>query len=493
VDWGFTLSAGPAQCVWNPSEQPWAIGYDLRVGWDLRLHRDWRLGVTAGLRRFFDDTTTASTIKLPSPSKKSAHVWDNTIFNLNVRRLFVPTSRIRPYLLAGFGVTNWRVEDYSSGQILRVPEEDGTPTDFKSTELHTTLGAGIEYEISPTVSFRSGFDFFYLTGVGTSFAQSVIDFRTRGNLVFNAGLTVYFGGKQKTPPTDEPLIEQPATIEVEQETRLLPAKVDADGDGVPDSTDLCPDTPSSIPVDSYGCPRDSDGDGVLDLDDQCDSTVAGAFVDSLGCPVDSDDDGVFDGLDFCPHTPPAWRLDVDKHGCVIDSDSDGIPDFLDDCPDSAPDAPVDSNGCVPDEDRDGVLDKLDLCPGTPAGLAVDESGCLIMTQLNRTLLLFPDFEPGLVVLDRVSRAILDDLAVRLSISTQVKVYIRAYTDNIGEAEANRVISQRRADRARQYLIDRGIAPERITGIGLGEVDFIADNATAAGRKRNRRLEITYER
>ncbi len=115
-----------------------------------------------------------------------------------------------------------------------------------------------------------------------------------------------------------------------------------------------------------------------------------------------------------------------------------------------------------------------------------------MTQLSRKLLLFPDFEPGWDKLDVVSLKILDDLANRLQRAPNVFVHIRAYTDNIGEATANEDISQRRADRARLYLIDRGIAPERIRAIGLGEIDFIASNDTAAGRKRNRRLEITFE-
>ena len=177
---------------------------------------------------------------------------------------------------------------------------------------------------------------------------------------------------------------------------------------------------------------------------------------------------------------------------MADGDSDGVPDFLDRCPDTKPGTPVDSAGCVSDEDQDRVPDARDLCAGTPAGLAVDENGCLVMTQLDRTLLLFPDFEPGLVKLDKLSAKILDDLAVRLSGTPSVKVRIRGYTDNIGEPENNRTISPRRADMARQYLIDRGIEPDRITAVGLGEVDPIADNSTAAGRKRNRRLEITFQ-
>jgi outer membrane protein OmpA-like peptidoglycan-associated protein len=337
-------------------------------------------------------------------------------------------------------------------------------------------------------------DFFYLTGWGASFPPIVDDYRTRGNLVLSVGLTAYIGRGKKTPasPAEKPLA-QPEP-EIVQPSRERKAKEDdADGDGVNDLGDLCPDTPAGQPVDAFGCPLDSDGDGVIDREDQCGSTPTGALVNSVGCPLDSDGDGIYDGLDFCPNTRDQWRAHVDERGCVGDADLDGVPDFLDKCPNTAPGAAVDSTGCFPDEDGDGVVNQLDLCPGTPAGLAVDETGCLIMTQLDRKLLLFPDFEAGLTALDRISRSILDDLAIRLRDDTRVTVYIRAYTDNIGEYEANRAISQKRADKARQYLIDRGISPSRIEAIGLGEVDFLADNATAAGRKRNRRLEITYQR
>lgn len=63
---------------------------------------------------------------------------------------------------------------------------------------------------------------------------------------------------------------------------------DADGDGVPDSKDQCPDTPRGVVVNSVGCPLDSDGDGVPDYKDNCPGTPAGAKVDSRGCQIMAD-------------------------------------------------------------------------------------------------------------------------------------------------------------------------------------------------------------
>ncbi|MES9868814.1 MAG: OmpA family protein [Sedimenticola sp.] len=60
---------------------------------------------------------------------------------------------------------------------------------------------------------------------------------------------------------------------------------DADGDGVVDSKDECPNTPAGAPVDARGCALDSDGDGVPDYKDKCPGTRKGAKVDMNGCEI----------------------------------------------------------------------------------------------------------------------------------------------------------------------------------------------------------------
>jgi len=160
---------------------------------------------------------------------------------------------------------------------------------------------------------------------------------------------------------------------------------DGDGDGVDDCTDLCPATPAGETVDATGCTAgqaDADGDGVPDEGDACPDTAAGEEVDATGCSCsqrDGDGDGVDDCTDLCPATP--LGEEVDATGCAPgqgDADGDGVPDGADACPDTPAGEEVDTAGCScsqRDGDGDGVDDCADLCPDTPAGEAVGADGC----------------------------------------------------------------------------------------------------------------------
>lgn len=69
------------------------------------------------------------------------------------------------------------------------------------------------------------------------------------------------------------------------------------------------------------------------------------------------------------------------------------------------------------------------------------------------------------------------------------IEIEGHTDTSGDADANMLLSQRRATTVREALIDRGIDGERLVAYGYGEGVPLVDNATAEGRARNRRIEF----
>jgi outer membrane protein OmpA-like peptidoglycan-associated protein len=71
----------------------------------------------------------------------------------------------------------------------------------------------------------------------------------------------------------------------------------------------------------------------------------------------------------------------------------------------------------------------------------------------------------------------------------LRFMVEGHTDNTGAAEANNDLSLRRAIAVRDYLIGQGVAASTIDVAGFGSAQPTADNATAEGRARNRRVEI----
>ncbi|HPD33485.1 MAG TPA: OmpA family protein [Candidatus Kapabacteria bacterium] len=72
---------------------------------------------------------------------------------------------------------------------------------------------------------------------------------------------------------------------------------------------------------------------------------------------------------------------------------------------------------------------------------------------------------------------------------EIKILIEGHTDNVGSLEANQILSEKRAEAVKQYLIKRGISPDRIQTVGYGELKPLASNSTTFGRQLNRRTEI----
>jgi outer membrane protein OmpA-like peptidoglycan-associated protein len=259
---------------------------------------------------------------------------------------------------------------------------------------------------------------------------------------------------------------------------------DSDGDGVYDKDDDCPETAGL--KEFNGCP-DSDGDGIPDKEDDCPNTAGPAEYN--GCP-DSDGDGVVDNEDDCPDTAGEMSL----QGCP-DSDGDGIKDGMDDCPnESGPEA---NNGCPwPDSDGDGVLDKDDQCPeasGSEANNGCPEVTVEVIKELNeysKSIL----FDLGKATIRDKSNDELKSIAGIMKEYPETTFHIEGHTDRSGSAKFNQKLSEKRAASVRDYLSNNGgISNDRITSKGYGEADPIATNKTAAGRQKNRRVEVSLEK
>jgi outer membrane protein OmpA-like peptidoglycan-associated protein len=84
---------------------------------------------------------------------------------------------------------------------------------------------------------------------------------------------------------------------------------------------------------------------------------------------------------------------------------------------------------------------------------------------------------------------LNRLATIAKLSPDYEIVIRGYTDNVGTYRFNERLSRSRASIVKRYLVEKGISPERIETIGMGESDPLVPNDTPEGRAANRRVEI----
>jgi len=241
-----------------------------------------------------------------------------------------------------------------------------------------------------------------------------------------------------------------------------------------------------VPLTSKGA-GDADRDGVVDTLDRCPNTPAGVAVTLEGCEADDDFDGVVNSIDQCPRTPNG--VPVDATGCSADSDLDGVLDAYDECPDSAEGAQVNARGCEVggDADEDGVGDSIDRCPGTGEGIVVDAEGCAIKQTFS---LEGVKFEFASANLTPNAKVVLQDVVDTLAGQPSMEVQIAGHTDSKGLAAYNVRLSEERAMSVKDFMIENGIEDDRLTAIGFGESQPIADNETEEGRELNRRVEFS---
>ena len=256
---------------------------------------------------------------------------------------------------------------------------------------------------------------------------------------------------------------------------------DTDGDGIYDKYDACPEVAG--PKEFNGCP-DTDGDKIIDKDDACPTEAGLAALN--GCP-DMDGDGIADKDDACPDVAGLKAL----NGCP-DADGDGITDKSDKCPTVK--GPKENGGCPwPDTDGDGVLDKDDKCPAVKG--PASNNGCPIaepteeaikkLNEYAKTIL----FDTGKASFQKQTFPVLQSITAILKEYPNAKFSIEGHTDNTGKAAANQKLSEERAAAVKNYLVENGIATDRLTSSGFGQTKPMDSNKTKEGKANNRRVEV----
>jgi outer membrane protein OmpA-like peptidoglycan-associated protein len=265
----------------------------------------------------------------------------------------------------------------------------------------------------------------------------------------NAAYHLYYSMGIVAPLKKRP---EPKVVEVAPPVVVV---LDRDGDGVVDADDKCPDTPGLASL--QGCP-DRDADGIADADDACPDKAG--LAKYKGCPIpDTDGDGINDEMDKCPTVAGVARY----QGCPVpDSDADGVNDEEDKCPNRA--GPASNQGCP--EITKEVIEKINFAAKN------------IFFATGSFKLLPKSFKS------------LDEVASILKADDLLKIQIDGHTDAQGDDAKNMTLSENRAKAVKDYLVSKGVTEASTSSAGFGETKPVADNKTAAGRAKNRRVEMT---
>lgn len=412
---------------------------------------------------------------------------------------------LSPYLFAGagFSIINPVLDpgpnnDFTS---LLIPDLEAN---FSKAVFNVPFGGGLHFVFSRAVSlrFELGMRYTnsdYLDGVSLSGNPEAKDWMWYGGTNLSFTFIAKDSDGDGVPDKDDRCPWTAGGI-------LAKGCPDQDNDGVEDGEDLCPTEPGPIMLN--GCP-DSDGDDIPDVADNCPTEYG--FEDTGGCP-DDDNDCVPNAEDQCPDIEGLIAfggcIDTDgdsipdpQDGCpteiglaafggcpLTDIDCDGILDIHDQCPTLASDTGF--TGC-PDMDEDGISDVDDKCPENKG--SVQSEGCPELStdalQQLEKISKNVKFRTGSSTLLSKSRDQLDQVVELLRAYTDFSLSISGYTDNRGRASTNLRLSRQRAKACYDYILEKGIDPDRLRYNGFGESNPIGNNNTSAGREQNRRVEF----
>lgn len=206
-----------------------------------------------------------------------------------------------------------------------------------------------------------------------------------------------------------------------------------------------------------------------------------------------------------PPGPRAGSLLAISYANMPDRDFDGVPDDFDQCPDTIEDhdGHQDEDGCPDlDDDADGLPDSEDRCPryAETANAYEDEDGCPDELPPGRQRIEWEGGEIRLrqrvyfpvnrVVIPPLFFPILTELARFLQEHPEIRrLRIEGHADDRGPRREGFAMSFRRAQAVERFLVEHGVAQERLEAVGFGDltpVDRAHDEVT---RSRNRRIEF----
>lgn len=275
--------------------------------------------------------------------------------------------------------------------------------------------------------------------------------------------------------------------------KLPPAKkkiADMDKDGIPDAVDKCPNVPGTKKL--KGCPEKIKPIKEIKSRRKLTMTAKPKVVVTEKPKVAEEEKHIV--VEEKPKTIVEEMPTVIVEKPVVientDTDGDGVDDKTDACPYIK--GGIKTHGC-PDSDDDGMVDMNDKCPmeaGTAANNGCPEKKENTISNTSATKTNNIEFETGKAVIKGFDVIdILEPASDKLWGETSTTIIITGHTDSEGDAMTNMVLSQNRADAAKEYFIKHGVASSRIKTIAYGESMPLMDNVSADGKQHNRRAEI----
>ena len=355
---------------------------------------------------------------------------DYTSFD-GIIKLNLGKNKFIPYLFSGYGLTNFSNNNNDKGL-------------FPSMESSRTILAGIGFDITVSEKLK--------LNISSSY-RSNNESGTYNHLQNVFGLRYNFGVG------------------------------DRDKDGISDKKDECPDLKGL--KEFNGCP-DTDNDGLPDNKDDCPEEAGPEKT--KGCP-DNDEDGISNNDDKCPDD---FGL-LENDGCP-DIDNDGVINIEDKCPNEY--GEIDNQGCpLKDKDNDGVLDNDDLCPDVPG--SKKNNGCptdvKVKNEIIKTLNSFGEninfIAESFDIIGQKTINVLVEIKNLLIKNSKINLYIEGYSSSDGSDNYNLMLSRKRAESVKSYLVKLGVDENRLEVVGYGESNPIGDNDNPMGRSMNRRVQF----
>jgi outer membrane protein OmpA-like peptidoglycan-associated protein len=402
-------------------------------------------------------------------TKSSPEAYSTATLLGDYRLIFNPwyKEKLSPFIYSGVGAS-LDLSNSDADVIPHIPVGLGLQTQVKpGMNLEFTLGYNLANSDGMDGRIREDDDTNTFTGK-----------KQDGFYSFGVGFTFYNPGIRKDKEVRPVQTVQRTPVPV-----VDLRTIDSDGDGLSDYDE----------INVYGTdPRnpDTDGDGLSDY-----AELLRHRTDPLN--PDTDGDGLTDYAEIMQYGTDPLKVDTDGDGLSdynevityntnplkVDTDDDGLSDY---------DEIVlhKTNPLEADTDRGSVNDGDEITAGTNP---LDPRDDVLDLRVGAVFALDGIFfETAKSTIKPESIAVLQKAYTALAANPEVKILINGHTDSVGSDASNLILSRERASSVRNWLIEKGIAAERIRTSGRGEAQPRATNDTEEGRTLNRRIEFVVE-